>query len=60
MKVMWTHLSYYFFDFSKAFDKLKRELAILIVFFIVFSYLCFFEMHAQAYDKLLQALTTSE
>jgi len=53
MKVMWTSLSHCFSDFLKAFDELKRAFAIVIAF------LCLFEMHAEAYDKLL-ALTASE
>ena len=57
---MWIVLLYCFSDFSKASDKLKRELAIIVAFSIMFSYMCLFEMHARAYDKLLRALTASE
>ena len=48
------------FNFSLASDKFKRALIILVVFLLVFSYLHYYEMHAQAHDKLLRALTVHE
>jgi len=62
-KVIWTTLShccFFFFYFFKAFDTLNRTLATIVAFLIVFSYLYMFEMHAQAYDKLIWALTKFE
>ena len=46
---------HYFVDYSKALDKLKRALCIIIEFMFMFSYLHWFEMPAQTYDKLLHA-----
>ena len=40
--------------------KFKSVLIFLAVFLIVFTYLHYHEMHAQAHDKLLRALTASE
>ena len=45
MKVIWTSLSHCFSDFSLTFDKLKRALAIIITFFIVFSYMYLSKMN---------------
>jgi len=53
-------LPHYFADYSKAFDKLKRALRIIIVFIFMFSYQQLFELYGQVYDKLLRALTASE
>jgi len=47
-------------DFSKAFDKFKRALAIIFGFMFFCFYLHSSELHAQVFDKLLQAFTTSE
>ena len=58
--IVLSSLPYYSIDYSKAFDKLKRALCIIIVFVFMFSYKHLFELHEQAYDKLLQALTASE
>ena len=55
-----SNLPHYSADYSKAFDKLKRALCIIIVFIFMFSYLHLFEMHGQVYDKLLRALTASK
>jgi len=43
-----------------AFDKFNRTLTLFATSLLVFSYLHHYEMHALAFDKLLQALTTSE
>jgi len=49
-----------FTDFSKAFDKFKRALTIISAFLFRCSYSPTSEFHAQVFDKLLRALTTSE
>jgi len=49
-----------FTDFSKAFNKFKRALAIVSAFLFKCSYLHPSEMHAQVFDKLLQPLMASE
>jgi len=38
-------LPYYSVDYSKAFDKLKRVICIVIVFIFMFSYLHSFKLH---------------
>jgi len=57
---MWSTFFHHAFDFSMALDKFKRALTIFIVILLVLSHSHHFEMHATAYDKLLQALTASE
>ena len=58
--IEWTTFFDYYFDFSMTFDKFKRELTLFAISLLVFSYLHHFEMHAQAHDKLLRALTASK
>ena len=45
------------FDFSLAYDMSMRTLPTFAYFLYLFSYSHRFEMHAQAHDKLLRALT---
>ena len=52
---MWTTI----FDFSMAFDLLKRALIFFSLILCMLSYLHACEPHAVAFDKLLRALTTS-
>jgi len=52
-KIILTIVFDYSFDFSKAYDKSMRALAIIDVVLLVFSYLHSSEMHALVYDKLL-------
>ena len=59
-KIEWTTFFDNDFDFSMAFDEFKRALTLFAPSLLVFSYLHHLEMHAQAYDKLLKALTASE
>jgi len=47
-------------DFSKAFDKFRRALAITPTFMLGCSYLHSYELQAQMFDKLLRALTASK
>jgi len=47
-------------DFSEAFDKFRRALVIISAFLFKCSYSHSSEFHAQVFDKLLRALTTSE
>jgi len=49
-----------FTDFSKAFDKLKRALTIILAFLFKCFYLHHSDLHAQMFDKLLRALMASE
>ena len=58
--IMWTTVFDYSFDFSKVYDKSMRELTIIDVVLLVFSYLHSSEMHALVYDKLLRALKANE
>jgi len=60
MKIMYTIAFDHSHDFSKAFDKLRRALTIISSFMFKCSYLHSFELHAQVFDKLLQALTALE
>jgi len=48
------------FEFSMAFDKLKRPLILFAPSLLVFSYSYHSEMHAVILDKLLRALTAFE
>jgi len=59
-KILWTNFFEYSFDFSNAYDKLKRALTFIDLIISVFSYIHFFEMHAIAHDKLLRASTRSK
>ena len=47
-------------DFSKAIDKFRRALTVISRFMFKCSYSHLSELHAQAHDKLLWALNTSE
>ena len=59
-KIMWSTFFDHDFDFSMALDKYKRALTLFAQSLLVFSYSHHLEMHAQAHDKLLRALTASE
>jgi len=59
-KIEWTTSFDYYFNFSMAFGKYKTALTLFAQFLLVFSYSHHLEMHAQAHDKLLRALTNSE
>ena len=59
-KIMLTTTFHFFNDFSKAFDKFRRSLTIISTFLFKCSYSHASELHAQMFDKLLRALTTSE
>ena len=59
-KIMWSTFFDHTFDFYMAFSKFKRPLTLVASYFLVFSYLHHFEMHAAIYNKLLRALTTSK
>jgi len=59
-KIMWNTFFDHDFDFSMAFDEFKRALTLFAPSLLVFSYAHHFEMHAQAHDKFLRALTASE
>jgi len=59
-KIMLTTVFHFFTDFSKTSDKFKRALTIISAFLFKCSYSHAFELHAQVFDKLLRALTTSE
>jgi len=60
MKIMLTTAFHFFTDFSKAFDKFRRALTIISAFQFKCSYLHPSELHAQVFDRLLRALTTSK
>jgi len=60
LKIMFITAVTSFIDFSKAFDKFKRALTIISAFLFKCSYSHASELHAQMFDKLLQALTGSE
>jgi len=47
------------YNFSKAFDKVKRILVVFSVILVIASYLLFSELWSQEFDKLLLALKTS-
>jgi len=47
-------------DFSKACDKFRRALTIILRFMFKCSYSHSFELHAHVFDKLTRALTASE
>ena len=51
--IVLSSLPHYSADYSKAFDKLKRALCILIFFIFMFSHWHLFEMYVQVYDKIL-------
>jgi len=57
IEIMWSTFFDHSFDFSMAFDEFKRPLTFLPSFFVVFSYLNHFDMHAVTCNKLLRALT---
>ena len=52
-KIRWNPFFEHSFDFSVASGKFKSVLIFLAVFLILFTYLHYHEMHAQAHDKLL-------
>jgi len=52
-KIILTIAFDYSTNFSKAFDKFRRELAVIPRLMFGCSYLHSFELHAQAFDKLL-------
>ena len=60
LKTMFVTAFTSFTDFSKAFDTFVRALVIIFAFLFKCSYLHTSEFHAQVFDKLLRALTTSE
>jgi len=59
-KIMWNTFFNHAFDFSMPFDKFRRVQAIFPMVLLVFSYLYYYEMHAQAHDMLLRALMAYE
>jgi len=59
-KIMLTTAFHFFTDFSKASNKFKRALTIISAFLFKCFYSHASELHAQVFDKLLRALTTSE
>ena len=59
-KVMWTTFFNHSYDFSMVFAKIKRILTLFGVIFCIASYLLFFELWSQEFDKLLHALTVSD
>jgi len=59
-KIMWSTFFDHTFDFSMAFEELKRPLTLLASSLVMFSYSHHFEMHAITYDKLLRAFTAFE
>jgi len=58
-KIMWNTIFDFSFDFSMAFDLLKRALIYFVFILCMLSYLQACEPHAVAFDKLLRALTMS-
>jgi len=60
LKIMFITAFTSFTDFSKAFDKFKRALTIISSFLFKCSYSHASDLHAQMFDKVLRALTTSE
>ena len=58
--ITWSIFFDHAFDCSMVFDEFKRPLTLFAPSLLVFSYSHHFEMHAQAHDKLLRALTTSD
>jgi len=58
-KVMWTTVFNHSYDFSKAFDKVKRMLIVFSVILVIASYLIFSKLWSQEFDKLLHVLTAS-
>jgi len=52
-KIMWSTYFDHAFDFSMAFDELKRPLTLFAPSFLVFSYSHHSDLHATTYDKLL-------
>ena len=58
-KITWTTFFSPFYDFSMGTDKVKRIPMPFGVVFIIASYLLFFELWSQEFDKLLRALMTS-
>jgi len=60
VKIMLTTVFDFFTDFSKAFNKFRRAIIVIFAFLFKCSYLHPPQLLAQAFDKLLRALTTSE
>ena len=60
MKIVFTIAFNHSTDFSKACDKFRRALTIILCFMFKFSYSHSFELHAHAFDKLMRALIVFE
>ena len=58
-KITWTTFFNPSYDFSKAFDKVKRILILFGVILVIPSYLMFSKLWSTKFNKLLHALTTS-
>jgi len=59
-KILFTIAFNHCTDLSKACEKFRRALTIILQFMFKFFYLHPSELHAQVFDKLLRALTASE
>ena len=59
-KIMWNTIFDFSFDFSVAFDLLKRALIFFSLILCMLSFLQACEPHAVAFNKLMRALTMSD
>jgi len=59
-KIIWSTFFNPSYDFSKAFDKVKRTLVVFGMILDITSYLLFPKLWSQEFDKLLHMLTASD